>query len=254
MIPFYPELIIPAGTPTVLETVTGEVLEAKTCAWFNHESDYLHVSVVGEDKIRNYMLYRSAGFSFSIRLKQYFPTYVDLAPYYSSADNDSILSSPGDDLAEYLEESEETVNSLAKKLQVSVYTLSSIIDGNKGISTTLSKSLEEATGVESSYWINRNRLYEKDLKKDAGSKNQQKVVVCSENLGYVDFMLVRQHAVGIVVENENYGEIYLTYIKPDNYYIDNNYYTTGGREPLGRLVVYSLDPDYSIVHEAFKIL
>ena len=84
---------------------------------------------------------------------------------------------PGETIAELLEERGITEKKLAQQAGVSESFLSDVIHGKKDISKELAMGLERAVGVHSSFWLNLQANYGKELVsllKEEGKYKQEK--------------------------------------------------------------------------------
>ncbi|MBQ6483144.1 MAG: HigA family addiction module antidote protein [Anaerolineaceae bacterium] len=84
---------------------------------------------------------------------------------------------PGETIADLLEERGITEKKLAQQAGVSESFLSDVIHGKKDISKELAMGLERAVGVHSSFWLNLQANYGKELVsllKEEGKYKQEK--------------------------------------------------------------------------------
>jgi plasmid maintenance system antidote protein VapI len=73
-------------------------------------------------------------------------------------------SPPGDAIRECLKEEEKTLKDLAKALDLSVYKVDKLLDGEIAIDENLAEKLAHLFGGRTkSFWLNRQYLYEKCL-------------------------------------------------------------------------------------------
>ena len=70
---------------------------------------------------------------------------------------------PGETLAEVIEDRQMTQRELAIRTGMTEKHISTIIHGQKGISATFAKKLEYALGIETSFWMNLQDNYDREL-------------------------------------------------------------------------------------------
>lgn len=70
---------------------------------------------------------------------------------------------PGETLAEVLEDREMTQRELAVRTGMTEKHISTVIHGQKGISAAFARKLEYALGIETSFWMNLQANYEREL-------------------------------------------------------------------------------------------
>lgn len=70
---------------------------------------------------------------------------------------------PGETLAEILEDRGMSQKELAIRTGVTEKHVSTVINGQKNISTSFAKKLEYALGIEAEFWINLQKNYEREL-------------------------------------------------------------------------------------------
>ena len=70
---------------------------------------------------------------------------------------------PGETLAEAIEDREMAQHDLAVRTGMTEKHISTIIHGQKGISATFAKKLEYALGIETSFWMNLQDNYDREL-------------------------------------------------------------------------------------------
>ena len=70
---------------------------------------------------------------------------------------------PGETIKEILEERQMNQEELAIRTGFSPKHISEVINGKKGISTSLARSLEYVFGIPTSFWINLQGIYEKEM-------------------------------------------------------------------------------------------
>lgn len=70
---------------------------------------------------------------------------------------------PGATIKEALEEKHMTEKELAVRTNYSVKYISEIINVKKDISNNFAYSLEIALGIDASFWINLQRIYDKEM-------------------------------------------------------------------------------------------
>ena len=70
---------------------------------------------------------------------------------------------PGETLAEVLEDREMTQKELAIRTGMSEKHISTVINGQKNISSSFAKKLEYALGIETEFWMNLQANYEREL-------------------------------------------------------------------------------------------
>ena len=69
---------------------------------------------------------------------------------------------PGETLAEVLEDREMTQKELAIRTGMSEKHISTVINGQKNISSSFAKKLEYALGIETEFWMNLQASYERE--------------------------------------------------------------------------------------------
>lgn len=69
---------------------------------------------------------------------------------------------PGETLAEVLEDREMTQKELAIRTGMSEKHISTVINGQKNISSSFAKKLEHALGIETEFWMNLQASYERE--------------------------------------------------------------------------------------------
>ena len=85
-----------------------------------------------------------------------------------------LLIHPGETIADLLEERGITEKELAQQAGVSESFLSDVIHGEKDISKGLAMGLERAVGVPSSFWLNLQTNYGKELTSLLGEEGKYK--------------------------------------------------------------------------------
>lgn len=71
---------------------------------------------------------------------------------------------PGISIKEKLEENNMKQEELAERIGFSVKHVSEVINGKKGISPKFAKALEYVFCVKSTFWLNLQAIYDKELK------------------------------------------------------------------------------------------
>lgn len=79
---------------------------------------------------------------------------------------------PGETLAEVLEDREMTRRELAVRTGMTEKHISTVIRGRKSISAALAGKLEYALGIETSFWMNLQANYDRELVKYKGEQHQ----------------------------------------------------------------------------------
>ncbi len=74
-----------------------------------------------------------------------------------------LIIHPGETLQEVIEDRGMTRRELAARTGVSDKHISTVINGSKSISVSFAKKLEYALGIESSFWINLQSIYDREL-------------------------------------------------------------------------------------------
>jgi len=74
-----------------------------------------------------------------------------------------LIIHPGETLKELLEDREMSQRELAMRTDVTEKHISGVVNGKKSISTNFAKKLEYALGIDSSFWINLQANYDKEL-------------------------------------------------------------------------------------------
>ncbi|SCW63022.1 HTH-type transcriptional regulator / antitoxin HigA [Ruminococcaceae bacterium YRB3002] len=74
-----------------------------------------------------------------------------------------LIIHPGETLAEIIEDRGMTQRELAIRTGVTEKHISTVVNGLKGISASFAKRLEYALGIESSFWMNLQANYEREL-------------------------------------------------------------------------------------------
>ena len=69
---------------------------------------------------------------------------------------------PGETLAEVLEDREMTQKELSIRTGISEKHISTVINGQKNISSSFAKKLEYALGIETEFWMNLQANYERE--------------------------------------------------------------------------------------------
>ena len=69
---------------------------------------------------------------------------------------------PGETLAEVLEDREMTQKELSIRTGMSEKHISTVINGQKNISSSFAKKLEYALGIETEFWMNLQANYERE--------------------------------------------------------------------------------------------
>lgn len=104
---------------------------------------------------------------------------------------------PGETLLEILEEREMSQRELAIRTGMSEKHISTVLHGQKGISAAFAKKLEYALGIESSFWMNLQANYDRELlefeelngisEQEIGIlKNLKEVLDCWSSFGWID--------------------------------------------------------------------
>lgn len=70
---------------------------------------------------------------------------------------------PGETLAEVIEDREMTQRELAVRTGMTEKHISTVIHGQKGISAAFARKLENALGIEASFWVNLQANYDREL-------------------------------------------------------------------------------------------
>lgn len=77
----------------------------------------------------------------------------------------SLLSPPGDTLREHLEYIGLSVCKLSEKIEIPLETINRIIAGSEPITPFYAQKLEQALGIPSIFWLNREKEYSEKLNK-----------------------------------------------------------------------------------------
>lgn len=77
-----------------------------------------------------------------------------------------LIIHPGETLKEVLKNKKIALNELSIKTGYSVKYISKIIKGKKDISNKFASSLEYSTKIPSSFWINLQNIYNKEVKEN----------------------------------------------------------------------------------------
>ena len=107
---------------------------------------------------------------------------------------------PGETLQEILEDREMSQRELAIRTGVTEKHISTVIHGQKAISSAFAKKLEYALGIEASFWMNLQTNYDQEIlefeelnnisKEELGLlKNLKDVIVYWSDLGWIDTTL-----------------------------------------------------------------
>ena len=70
---------------------------------------------------------------------------------------------PGETIAEILEDRDMTQRELAVRTGVTEKHISTVINGQKNISVAFARKLEYALGIETSFWMNLQANYDREL-------------------------------------------------------------------------------------------
>ena len=74
-----------------------------------------------------------------------------------------LIIHPGDTLAEVIEDRDMSQRELAVRTGMTEKHISTVISGQKNISPAFAKKLEYALGIESSFWMNLQFNYDREL-------------------------------------------------------------------------------------------
>lgn len=102
------------------------------------------------------------------------------------------LPTPGDTIAEMLDERHLSQKDLATRINKSESYISKVISGEKGISGNLAKGLEYVLGVDASFWLNLQANYEALLlnlnEEDSITEEESTVLKKLEKTGLIEYL------------------------------------------------------------------
>lgn len=84
-----------------------------------------------------------------------------------------LLTTPGDSLAEALEECNLTPEMAAEAMQISTARLNAVITDGAAITRDMAQKLASLLGIRESFWMNLQRLYEEELEQIEAQEKQE---------------------------------------------------------------------------------
>ncbi|MBQ9659587.1 MAG: HigA family addiction module antidote protein [Clostridia bacterium] len=122
---------------------------------------------------------------------------------------------PGETIKEFLEENNMKQEELAIRTGFSPKHISEVINGIKGISTKLAKSLEYVFNVPTSFWLNLQSNYDEQIEKykDENSIDESEIQIVKSNKKIIDYAkklnLVNdvKTDVGLVIEMRKFCRV-----------------------------------------------
>ena len=93
-----------------------------------------------------------------------------------------LIIHPGETIKEVLEEKEMSQEELAIRTGFSPKHVSEVVNGKKGISPSFAKSLEYALGLPTSFWINLQGKYDKEILEYEEQENINKEEINIKNI------------------------------------------------------------------------